>query len=476
MRRHRHPAPARSAAVAGFLAGLLWGPVPARAAEPAPPAMEGVEERLLQLEQEIRRLQSELEALRGGEGAKDAGRVRELEQQVDTLSRELERKRLGAAAIPAAEGSAHGLGPAASKVYRVERGVSIGGYGEMLYEDFDATRDDGSESGRKDQLDFVRAVFYFGYKFNDRILFNSEIEYEHASTGSGAEEEGEVSVEFAYLDFRFREGFGVRAGMMLVPVGFINELHEPPIFLGARRPEVERVILPTTWRENGAGIFGDLGPVTYRVYLMAGLDAEGFSAASGIRGGRQSGSESLAEDLALAGRADWTVAPGLLIGASVFGGNSGQGSATPAGDPIGGRISLYDLHAEWKWRGLQTRALFSRIALDDAAEINELQGLTGDESVGERLEGWYLEAGYDLLAHRAGDASLVPYVRYERTRTQEEVPAGFASDPANDVQVWTAGIAYRPIPQVVIKVDYQNFDNAASTGVDQFNAALGFLF
>ena len=133
-----------------------------------------------------------------------------------------------------------GLGPAASNVYRKERGVSLGGYGEALYTNYAELRQDDQPSGKTDEFDFLRAVFYVGYKFSDSILFNSEIEVEHASTDKG----GSVSVEFAYLEFQKRPEIGLRAGMLLVPVGFINELHEPPIFHGARRPEVEQVDHP----------------------------------------------------------------------------------------------------------------------------------------------------------------------------------------------------------------------------------------
>src|SRR5690606_5504586 len=117
-----------------------------------------------------------------------------------------------------------------------------------------------------------------------------EIEFEHASTGQG----GEVSVEFAYLDYLATPHLGVRAGMVLVPMGFVNELHEPTTFLGTTRPLTESTIIPTTWRENGAGVFGDIGDFSYRAYVINGLDAVGggssraggFSAA-GLRGGRQ---------------------------------------------------------------------------------------------------------------------------------------------------------------------------------------------
>ena len=148
---------------------------------------------------------------------------------------------------------------------------------------------------------------------------------EHATTGEGDEEKGEVSAEFAYLDFKPWKRVGLRAGLLLLPMGFTNELHEAPVFHGARRPAVETAIIPSTWRENGAGVFGETGPVQWRAYVVAGLSSRGF-AAGGIREGRQGGSNSLAEDVAVAARADYTGISGLLAGGSLFTGESGQGA------------------------------------------------------------------------------------------------------------------------------------------------------
>ena len=458
--------------------GAVAGVVPAVAAEgEAQRGEETAEDRLARLEEELRRLRAELERLAGASGL-DPERVGELERQVkelvrqmEILTQELERRRMGAA-YEGLPGAKRGLGPAASRVYRVDKGVSIGGYGEMVYTNFDSRQEDGAESELADTLDFLRLVLYFGYKFNDRIVFNSEIEIEHASTGKS----GEVSVEFAYLDFLFRDEINVRAGMVLLPVGFVNEMHEPTVFFGALRPGVERVILPTTWRENGAGAYGAWGPLTYRAYLMAGLDAVGFTASSGIRGGRQKGSKSKATDLGLTGRLDWDIVPGLLLGVSGYLGDSGQGAETPTGDTVGGRVTLYDVHLQWDWKGLQLRGLWSEVHIDDVAEINALNGFTGGESVGERLIGWYGQAAYDVLATHKTEQAVSPYVRYERHNTQDRVPVSFSADPANDIKTLTLGVEYQPIPQVVIKLDYQGVSNAADSATDRWNVALGYVF
>jgi hypothetical protein len=255
----------------------------------------------------------------------------------------------------------------------------------------------------------------------------------------------------------------------------VNELHEPPVFLGARRPEVERRILPTTWRELGVGVFGDVGPFAYRGYVVNGLDAAGFDSTAPIREGRQAGSNARAEDFALTARFDFVGVPGLLVGASGYTGNSAQGREVDD-DSFGGRVTLLDAHAEWRWRGIQARALIVRGSIGDPAQVNALNGLSGTDSVGKKFTGTYVEAGYDVLFARGGRASLVPFARWERFDTQDEVPTGFAASPANDIRVWTLGLQFRPIPQVVVKLDYQDFHNDAGTGVDQWNLALGWLF
>jgi uncharacterized coiled-coil protein SlyX len=433
-------------------------------------------EKVRALEKKIEELERRLDQLSTAVDAATRSEVEELRRQIDVLTKEIENLKTAVPeTTPSGPRGAFGLGPAASKIYGVDRGVSVGGYGELLYQNFDDRRDDGAASGRTNEFDLVRAVLYFGYKFDDRFLFNSEIEYEHATTGAGSEAKGEVSVEFAYLDFLATKEIGVRAGLLLLPVGFVNELHEPPVFLGARRPEVENRILPTTWRELGAGVFGEVGPVSYRAYVVNGLDAAGFSASAPIRGGRQKGSRARAEDFGFTGRLDFTGVPGLLVGVSGYAGDSAQGRLA-AGESFDARVSIWDAHAEWRFRGLQLRGLAAFGRLGDAADVNVLRGFAGSASVGERFEGSYLEGGFDVLSLRGGRASLVPFVRYERLDTQKRVPSGFARDRANDVRVWTIGANYRPIPQVVVKLDYQDFANEARTGIDQWNLGLGWLF
>ena len=396
----------------------------------------------------------------------------ELTRRVNILAEEIERLKLGRAAATADE-SQHGLGPAASKVYRAEGGVSIGGYGEMVYTNFAGKKDNGAVGGETDQLDFLRAIVYVGYKFDDRWLLNSEFEFEHASTGSG----GEVSAEFVHLEYLYRPELNLRVGLLLIPMGLVNELHEPTVFMGVDRPDVERVILPSIWRENGAGVFGNVGRVSYRTYVINGLKAEGFSA-SGLRGGRQKGAVAKANHFAWTGRVDVTPVSGTTIGGSGFVGYSGQDRVL-SGKNLKVPTTILEGHVDVRYQGIWLSALGTRATLGEVDLLNQSfkAPLIGTASIGKTLQGFYVQAGYDLLTRtRYSHQSLMPYVRYEAYNTQAAVPAGYTKDPSKEVRNLTVGAAFYPESQVVFKVDFRNVNNEAKTGLNQWTIGVGYIF
>ncbi len=456
----------RSACAIVLFAALLA--LPAYAQE------EGVEDRIRELERQVEALEVRL-------ARQESQAIEELRLQIEAITRQLEELKLGEELVVEAGESRFGMGPAASKVYQVAQGVSLGGYGEMLYQNFADEREDGSPSTLTNQFDYLRAVLYVGYKFNDRFLFNSEIEVEHASTSQA----GSVSAEFAYLDWLFSGDLGARAGLVLVPMGFLNERHEPTTFLGTERSATELKIIPTTWRENGIGLFGAAGGFAYRTYVMNGFSAvgggssgaSGFSA-TGIRGGRQKGSKAVAEDLAGVARVDYVKQLGLLVGSSLYVGQSGQGnpSTLNPGETIGALTVIWEGHAEYLAHGFSLRGLAALARIDDVDDINAANDLTGLESVGERLVGWYVQVGYDVLHRVQTEHRLIPYLRYEQINTQDEVPDGFSANPANDEQIITIGAAWQPIMNIIVKADYQIQSNQADTGVSQVNATVGYLF
>ncbi|MFY9549798.1 MAG: TonB-dependent receptor [Thermoanaerobaculia bacterium] len=480
-----------------ILAGASAAVALAQAPSPTPtPVPNSPEDRIQRLEKLLADTRAEIAAIKASAGGAMDARLAEIERRIDVLAAEIEALKLGeaqgapaggvaaapavAAVEPAKLGAPstaqrYGLGLSAAKVYGIRQGVSIGGYGEALYQNFAKNNQSGEPSQDTDQITLLRAVLYLGYKFDDHFVLNTEIEYANAVVGR--DKGGEAEVEFAYVDYMHSRPFNARAGLVLIPMGLVNEQHEPTAFLGARRPDVESFILPTTWREIGGGLYGEAGPLSYRAYVVNGLNAAGYNAGEGILEGRQEGSEALAKDWAVTARLDYVGVPGLLVGASVFSGDSGQGRRTPSGQEIKGLTTVFDVHADWQWRGLWLRGLYARTSIGQAELINQANGFEGAASIGSRQEGWYLQAAFDVLSLNPGSKmSLLPFVRYERYDTQAAVPVGYERNPANDNQELTLGLAFKPIDRLVLKADWQQRHNAASTGVNQWNAALGYIF
>lgn len=344
--------------------------------------------------------------------------------------------------------------------------TTVGGYGELHYNE-----PDGAKKG---MLDFHRFVLYLSHRFNDRISFFSELELEHTRIEAGDPDGGELGIEQAYLDYRIASPLGVRAGILLVPVGLINLYHEPPFFNGVERPNVDRIIIPTTWREAGLGVFGDIAEgVTYQAALVAGLDASGFSAENGIRGGRQSGFESSVEDIAFTGRLDVAPTDQIQLGASFFTGGSAQGV-----DSIGSaRVTILSADGRMAVDRLAVRGVAAYGAIADADAINRTFG----GNVADSFLGYYLEAGYDVLPLLAPetDQSLSVFARYERYDTQLST-TGF--DPLKQYRRTdiVLGLTYKPVYNAVVKFDYTFLRNDLDAGVyantGQLNVGIGYVF
>ncbi len=420
-------------------------------------------------------------------------RIAELERTVAILVDELESTRR-ALAVPEAQplSSKFGLGPAASQIYGLTRGLSIGGYGEGYYSALV-----GDKSGGKNRADLLRMVLYTGYKFTDSILFNAEIEFEHATTGSTESSSGgSVSVEFAYLDFLLRDWANIRAGLVLVPMGFINEIHEPVSYFGVNRPDIERQIIPSTWRENGVGIHGTLyEQVDYQAFVINGFNAEGFDS-GGLRGGRQKGNRALAEHLAFVARLDWSPIQQLLIGGSVYHGNSGQNQnvgVSAASGPYSVAIpdtptTVWEVHAQYEDHGLHLRSLFTMAEIGDSGDLTAALGPVGPgggtgelgagEAIGGEMLGVYGEIAYDLMPilFPGSERTLEPFFRYSYYDTQRDIPSGFSSDKSKEIEVYTLGFSFQPIPRVVIKADYRNRVAKSGRLPDEFNLGIGFVF
>lgn len=346
--------------------------------------------------------------------------------------------------------------------------IFIGGYGELHYNRPTVGVPKSEKTGT---LDFHRFVLYTGYRFSNKIMFNSELEVEHTRVEAGAG--GEVAVEQAYLDYVFKPEFGARAGIMLVPVGLVNLYHEPPSFFGVERPSVEQAIIPSTWREAGAGIFGRFqNGISYKLYLMAGLDPSGLAGESGIEESTQEATRSSTENAAIAARLDYDISLSLKAGISYF--YSGlQNSKTTNGSLKGATLNMVEGHVQYSGNNIQLSgvAVYSHIAQSD--KINRYYGT----QVGSGQYGIYGVAAYDLLglANTTTEQRLWLFVRPEKYNTQAST-SGFQADKTFDHTDVTLGLSYYPLPNVVVKADYQWFNHAAGINQQQFNLGIGYNF
>jgi hypothetical protein len=408
--------------------------------------------------------------------AQAAEQVDELRRRLDALAAEVERLRSGEpdeVEVSEERRRALGLAPSAAATYRrASEGFSFAGYGEMLAENFASENESGAGGAPTTRVDFLRAVLYTGYRFNDKFLFNSELEVEHGN---------EIFVEFAYVDYAATENFSFRGGLLLIPLGLVNEFHEPTVYFGARRPETEQRIIPSTWRENGGGVLGSVGPVNFRAYVTNGFNGAGFRS-NGLRGGRQRGIQARAANLAFSGRVDVSPVPGIFAGVGFYNGGSGQEQVVLDGTRLDMDTRVAEVHAQAQFRGFDIRGLFAHATVDDAAEATRAlsavtgSGVSATSPLAEAMQGGYVQAGYDVLSQMATDVALTPYLRYEQVDTQHRVGAGFTRALAQDGTFTTLGIDLKPIRNVVVKVEYQWLTNAANTGRNQFNLNLGYAF
>jgi len=326
-------------------------------------------------------------------------------------------------------------------------GVQIHGYGEMHYNHLTGK---GGASDLKD-LDFHRFVLFFGYDFNERIRLRSELEVEHTIVGNGDDKPGYVAMEQAYLEFDLNDRHAVRAGIFLVPVGLLNQTHEPPRFYGVERNKVENQILPTTWFEGGVGVVGTpMDDWHYEAYVHSGLNTSSNSKYA-VRSGRQRVAHADASDPALTLALKWSI-PGITLGGAL----NYQSDVTQGADPEAGAAWLGEIHADLQRGPFGVQALYAGWTLDG----------DGPEAAGADSQyGWYVEPSFRL------SEAVGVFVRYSEWDNQ----AG-SDESLSRKRQWDTGINWWPYAQVVVKADYQWQENANGKDQNGFNLGLGYEF
>jgi hypothetical protein len=358
---------------------------------------------------------------------------------------------------------------------RQDAKLVVGGYGQIDY-----NQPITSGEFRNGKLDVHRFVLLFGYQFTDKLQLVSEVEFEHVK---------EVYVEQAFLNYRISTGLNLRGGLLLIPMGIINEYHEPPTFNGVERPNVDKYIVPTTWREIGAGISGTILPASlkYQAYIVNGFKGYGptaqFNGKNGLRGGRQKGAESIISSPNFSFKVDYFGITGLNIGLAGYFGKSqstlyhglskdDQPGKTRADSSVIGS-AMVGLDLRYGNYGLQVRGQLIYNSLSNSLEYNEFTG----SDLGSEMLGYYLEVGYNIFKHvDTKFEKLVPFLRYEKYNTHHGVSENMIMNAAFDRTDLTAGLGFWFTEGAVVKADYQWFFNGADQQAQQLNFGIGFMF
>ena len=334
------------------------------------------------------------------------------------------------------------------------KSVTVGAYAEATY---------NQPEGDNGELDIQRMVLLFGYKFNDKTQFFTEVELEHVS---------EVFVEQAFINYSVGDNVSLRGGLMLVPMGIINEYHEPTTFNGVERPAIDNVIVPSTWRELGVGVTGRFpdASLSYQAYVFNGFksteaDGEGglsgfLKGSNGLRGGRQKGIQSTVDSPTFSAKLDYYGIPGLRLGLS---GYFGQTQAEDDVEAINGAnigVSMLGFDARYAFQRVTARGQFIY-----------------DRDLGSAMMGYYAELGYNLLPIGA-EQKLFAFARYENYDTHASVAGDLVRNDAFNRTDITTGLSYHLTTGVVVKGDYQFRDNNADNGdVDnRLNFGIGVWF
>jgi len=388
-------------------------------------------------------------------------RLKALEEKNDVLTEEiLASQSDGFTALDTTK-SYNGLGTAASKVYFTKNPLSIGGYGEMYY---------AKPEKSDDYADVYRFISYFGYKFNDWIILNTEIEFEH---GADANSGGEVVIEFMYLDFLLHEKANIRVGHVLVPMGLIGLKHEPTLFNTVQRPEIENKLIPTTWHENGAllyGTFSEIG-INYTAGIVNSLNLNNSSTSTAtdgwIRDGRLGASKKSSFNPAFVGRLDYTGINGLMVGASIYYSDDSSNLKDDPTDISGLSTTMFDIHASYQNGGFSAYGLYTQTNLDGANKIST--------SAVEKASGYYANVAYDMSDILGIEYKLPVFAQYQSYNPVEQTVDGLNEDKYQ-TDIVTIGLNFFPVAQAVVKMDYSMKKVNNTDKEDIFSIGIGFIF
>jgi hypothetical protein len=441
---------------------------------------EAMLQRFEALQAELNRLKAELSELKAAQGQTQL-KADEAKQQADAAKTEAasatSKANTAVASVEQASGQTGGQANGQAGGQGSNKGISattLTGYGEMAYNRY-------SKNSAANQFNVRRVVLGVNHRFSEKTKLVTEIEFENAVTSST--DRGEVAIEQAYLEHQLNNTLALRAGLFIIPMGFLNERHEPFAYYGVDRNFVETAIIPSTWREGGLMLSNNFdNGVSLKGGLSTGWDIGKWDATSAeskqspLRTLHQEGQFAKSKDLNLFGALEYRGVPGLLVGGSFFTGKSGHKGLTAANGTtlnVNPNITLWDLKARYQVGRWDLQALFAKGTISQTAQLNAplAASLAPIPSA--------FQGGYAQVAYRAwsrGDQKLMPFARIERFNTGMgfNLPAGLGRPDDPTEQVLTLGASFFVTPTVVVKADYQSFK--VNTLMNRFNLGLGWSF
>ena len=377
---------------------------------------------------------------------------------------------------------------------QLEKRFSVGGYGEValtrnfysdnVYRYSSAASHAGEQHGR---FDIPHAVVYLGFDFGKGWSMQTEIEFEHTGTGGAIEKEfeeagewesetekgGEVELEQFWIQKSFLPAFNVRIGHIVVPVGGLNNAHEPLNFFTVYRPEGEYTLLPSTWHDTGISFWGRTAHWRYELQVIAGLDAYMFNTENFVKNGAGSPFEfKSANQLGVAARVDNFSVKNLRLSLSGFYGNAFNNTypyeAVPESSRfygVKGRTAIGAFDFAYNGHRFVARGNADYGYVGDAYAISYMKRNRSannapykKSAVGRGAVAVGAEAGYDILpwfSPRDTEQKLFVFGRYEYYNS-------YIPDAGEEPADWTArhriavGINYLPLPQIAVKAEYSH--------------------
>ena len=302
-----------------------------------------------------------------------------------------------------------------------------------------------------------RIVIFIGHKFNSKISVFTEMEVEDAKVAGGSNG-GEIAIEQAYLKFNLNPKQYIAVGLIIPRIGLLNENHLPVNFNGVKRPMVEQLVIPATWREIGVAFYGSAKrfPLNYSIALMNGLNSAGFEHGNGIREGRAEGRNATANNLAITGSLQYNYKDFKFQVSGYIGGTVGLNKRDANflnldNGMFGTTLYLGEANVQYNKKAFSARALFANINYPDAAKVNAAYA----KNLATNMYGGYVELGYDLLYKKQQEASLIGFARYETIDLNSSIPTPPKAiyDGTLKQQHAIIGLSYLPIPNVVVKAD-----------------------